>query len=266
VFHTGGMTFLLDGETNPHAIRGHNVEDDFGFTWGFNERQSRWVGCPYQVNRGREDQDGVFYRFFGPDPIAFASSVVFRTGSRGDDMETVVYYYRIPDSKAPAIRTPPKWQVVGLLPATNGWEGFQRAEFIERLPAGEWPNKLTDGDRSLPVVTLGSERGWVDLQNVFFERHHTATPLTILDHAAYARTILASDAGERAVLRLAVDDWAIVWLNGEKIATLRHEGGLRTARIPVTLGKGNNELLIKTNNSDAPGNNRLWVIQAVLEK
>jgi hypothetical protein len=81
VFHTGGMTMLIDGETHPHAIRGHNVEDDFGFTWGFNERQTRWVGCPYQVNRGRLDQDGVFYRFFGPDPIYFENSLIFRTGN-----------------------------------------------------------------------------------------------------------------------------------------------------------------------------------------
>ena len=29
VFHTGGMTMLIDGETQPHVIRGHNVEDDF---------------------------------------------------------------------------------------------------------------------------------------------------------------------------------------------------------------------------------------------
>ena len=59
VFHTGGMTILLDGETNPHAIRGHNVEDDFGYSWGFNNCQSRWIGSPYHVNRNRTDQDGV---------------------------------------------------------------------------------------------------------------------------------------------------------------------------------------------------------------
>ena len=28
VFHTGGMTLLIDGATDPHVIRGHNVEDD----------------------------------------------------------------------------------------------------------------------------------------------------------------------------------------------------------------------------------------------
>ena len=32
VFHTGGMRILIDGETEPHAIRGCNMEDDYGFT------------------------------------------------------------------------------------------------------------------------------------------------------------------------------------------------------------------------------------------
>ena len=94
VFHTGGIKILLDEETDRYTIEGNNVEDDYGFTWGFNSHQTRWIGCPSHQNRGRNDQDGVFYRFFGPDPIAFRSSMTFLAGSRGDDMETVVYYYK----------------------------------------------------------------------------------------------------------------------------------------------------------------------------
>ena len=94
VFHTGGIKILLDEKTDPYTIEGNNVEDDYGFTWGFNGHQTRWIGCPSHKNRGRNDQDGVFYRFFGPDPIAFRSSMTFLAGSRGDDMETVVYYYK----------------------------------------------------------------------------------------------------------------------------------------------------------------------------
>ena len=94
VFHTGGIKILLDEEADRYTIEGNNVEDDYGFTWGFNSHQTRWIGCPSQQNRGRNDQDGVFYRFFGPDPIAFRSSMTFLAGSRGDDMETVVYYYK----------------------------------------------------------------------------------------------------------------------------------------------------------------------------
>ena len=94
VFHTGGIKILLDDEADRYTIEGNNVEDDYGFTWGFNSHQTRWIGCPSHQNRGRNDQDGVFYRFFGPDPIAFRSSMTFLAGSRGDDMETVVYYYK----------------------------------------------------------------------------------------------------------------------------------------------------------------------------
>jgi len=266
VFHTGGMTILLDGETDPHAIRGHNVEDDFGFTWGFNDRQSRWIGCPYHVNRGRLDQDGAFYRFFGPDPIAFRSSLSFRTGSRGDDMETVVYTYRIPGTRAPEAQTPSQWQVTGLFPDAADWDTFQKREFVEDLPPGPWPETLADPEHNLPVVTLESEHGWIDLQNIFFERHHTATPLTIVDHSAYARTILRSDSKKSATLRLAIDDWCLVWLNGQRIAALRHDTGLETARIPIALNQGDNELLVKTNNTATAPNKRLWVLNCVVEE
>jgi len=51
LFHTGGMTILIDGETNPHAIRGHNAEDDFGIAWGFNTVQTPWLGCPWYKMR-----------------------------------------------------------------------------------------------------------------------------------------------------------------------------------------------------------------------
>jgi len=96
------LKILLDEKTDPYTIHGNNVEDDYGFTWGFNNYQTRWIGCPTHENRGRNDQDGVFYRFFGPDPIAFRSSFSFRAGCRGDDMETVVYYYKMSGSGVPA--------------------------------------------------------------------------------------------------------------------------------------------------------------------
>lgn len=265
VFHTGGMTLLIDGESQPHAIRGHNVEDDFGFTWGFNDRQTRWIGCPYHVNRGRLDQDGVFYRFFGPDPIAFQSSLLFRTGSRGDDMETVVYYYKISETAAPSIVSPRTWQVVGLFSGADTWDGFQRQEFVEEVPPGEWPQRLTSGELTLPVTTLKSVRGWIDLQHVFFERHHTATPLTILNHAAYLRTTLVSDRDRQAQLRLAIDDWATLWLNGSRLADLKHTEGLQVASLPIQLERGNNELRIKTSNSDTPRNKRLWAVHCVVD-
>ncbi len=260
VFHTGGTTFLIDGETDPYVIRGHNVEDDFGFTWGFNDRQTRWAGCPYHVNRGRLDQDGVFYRFYGPDPIAFRSSLIFRTGSRGDDMESVVYYYRIPNTGPPEIQTPDSWQVAGLFPNANHWESFRNSSFVEQLPRGKWPVQLAGASHEVSVASLDATRGWIDLQHVYFERHHSATPLTVVNNAAYLRANIQSSASHLAELRLALDDWAIIWMNREKVATIRNEDSIHTHRIPVELQEGNNELLIKTNNRDTPLNKRMWAI------
>ena len=264
VFHTGGMTMLMDGETHPHAIRGHNVEDDFGFTWGFNERQTRWAGCPYQVNRGRLDQDGVFYRFFGPDPIYFESSLIFRTGARGDDMESMVYSYHIPESASANIQMPLEWQVAGLWPEGDQWENF-----IEKdpLPDGSWMESMSLAGGEEPIIAqLSSERGWIDLQYLFFERHHAATPLTVLNHSAYAQTTLPSDRDKTVNLRLSIDDWAIIWVNDEKVAALKHEAGLETIRLPIQLRKGNNKLLIKTNNTDTPPNKRHWAFHVTIEK
>ncbi len=270
VFHTGGMTFLIDGETRPNAIRGHNVEDDFGFTWGFNERQSQWIGCPYQVNRGRTDQDGVFYRFFGPDPIAFHSSLILRTGSRSDDMETVVYTYQIDGVTPTAPLSPLTWHVTGPFRGCDSWEAFQKPGYIANLPVAEWPVKLdrtfpTKNDFKTTEATLQSAHGWIDLQYLFFQQHHIATPMTLLDRYVYARTVIQSDADKEATLRLALDDWALVWLNGKEIAALKHVEGLKTVRVPVTLQQGENELLIKSSNTDTPPNKRLWVIHCAIE-
>ena len=264
VYHTGGMTLLLDGETNPHAIRGYNVEDDFGFGWGFNDRQSRWIGCPWHENRGRKDQDGVFYRFFGPDPISFHSSLVFRTGARGDDMESVVYTYQIEGSEAPKETASLEWQITGPFLGGDNWDEFDKSGYISNIPVGQWP---AEPDQNYPVIRkiLQSDHGWIDLQNIFFERHHTQTPLTILGRCAYARTTIESNSDRSALLSLTVDDWAIVWLNGEKIASLKHDDGLTTSRVRIQLRKGANELLVKTNNSETPLNNKLWVVNCAIE-
>lgn len=255
VFHTGGMRILIDGETDPHAIRGHNMEDDYGFTWGFNDRQTRWIGCPWHVNRGRNDQDGVFYRFFGADPIAFHSSISFLTGCRKDDTESVVYYYRILGSKAPKVNTPLAWQITGPFRGSDNWDGFNRSEFVENTPPGSWPEVLKSGGRSVRVHSFESKYTWASLNRYYHQ---------LADHSVYARTAIDSGRNKAAVLRLALDDWAFVWLNGEKIATLRHERGLKTVRIPIQLKQGKNELRIKNTNTRSI-NRGLWAISCVVE-
>ena len=147
----------------------------------------------------------------------------------------------------------------------NVMEIFQQQEFVEQLPAGSWPDQLVFENQTLPVTALTSDHAWIDLQNVFFERNHTATPRAMIDHSAYARTTVNSDSKKEASLRLAVDGWCLVWLNSEKVATLRHENGLETVRIPIQLEKGKNELLVKTNNSEISPNKRLWVVNTAIE-
>ena len=188
-------------------------------------------------------------------------------------MESVVYYYQIADSLvqsstneiSSSILIPVKWQITGLFPQANNWEIFQRKEFVEQLPAGVWPGQLVFEDQTLPVTVLTSDHAWINLQNVFFERNHTATSRAMIDHSAYVRTTVNSDSKREASLRLAVDGWCLVWLNSEKVATLRHENGLETVKIPVQLEEGKNELLVKTNNSDISPNKRLWVINTAIE-
>ena len=57
----------------------------------------------------------------------------------------------------------------------------------------------------------------------------------------------------------------VVWLNGQKIATLNHKKELKTVRIPVQLKQGGNELRIKNTNSNNT-NNGLWAISCIVEK
>jgi len=262
VFHNSGTRLLIDGQTDPHVIVGHNVEDDFGFSWGFNRYQTRWAGCPFRDNRGRNDQDGVFYRFFGPDPILFRSSLIFTSNARADDYEAVSYFYRVADSQAPRVVTPEKWQAVGAFPDGHDLGVFQRpAEaMIEQLSRAEWPERLTFGTTEYFVRNLTSKYGWLRLGNAYQLR--SAYPMT--DHSVYVRTTLKSDADRQTTLRLGFDNWAIVYLNGKQVVMLDHAAEFETARIPITLKRGDNQLLIKTNNRvnrDA----LVWAINCVIE-
>ena len=153
----------------------------------------------------------------------------------------------------------------------ESWKAFADSPYVsDKLPVAQWP---AEPDRHYPtqdqfqIVTanLESKRGWIDLQNVYFHRHHTATPLTMLDRSVYARTYLHSSETRQGIVRLAVDDWAVVWLNGRKIAALRHDEGLKTVNLPVTLLEGKNELLIKSSNTGTPRNKGLWTIHCMVQ-
>ena len=65
-------------------------------------------------------------------------------------------------------------------------------------------------------------------------------------------------------LRLGLDNWAIVYLNGEQVAVLDHDEEFSAARIPLSLEKGDNQLLIKTNNR-MNRDRHLWAIHCAVE-
>ena len=260
IYHTGGMSILIDGETAPNVIRGINMEDDFGFSWGFHLNQSRWIGSPYHKWGGRTDQDGVIYRFFGPDPIAFESSLSFRCGSRADDVETVAYYYHLPGTAAPPVRTPDRWLVTGFYDRGDDWETFNAAQEVERIPPDRWQRHFA-GRRHF-IRALPADRGWIDFRFSGVDPELTASHFA--DRAMYAAGYLDSERGGAATLRISFGDWLILWVNGERIAALRHDQGFETARIPVTLRKGRNELLLKTNNLGHPA--QCWVANLVIEE
>ena len=89
LYHTGGSVWLIDGEIDPHAIRGYNEEDDFGFGWSYHQLPGRWTGCAHVVHPGIHATEFSAYRFYGPDPIPFRSSLIAYGGSRVDDTVSV---------------------------------------------------------------------------------------------------------------------------------------------------------------------------------
>lgn len=65
-------------------------------------------------------------------------------------------------------------------------------------------------------------------------------------------------------MSLGLDNWAVVYLNGRKVAALDHAGEFKSVKIPITISKGDNQLLIKTNNRQNR-DRHLWAIQCALE-
>ncbi|NBU75783.1 MAG: hypothetical protein EBS30_11265 [Planctomycetes bacterium] len=82
--------------------------------------------------------------------------------------------------------------------------------------------------------------------------------------SGYARTTLISDTERKATLRVGFANWAIVYFNGKKVATVDYTEEFETAKIAISLQKGNNELLIKTNNR-INRERHIWVLNCAVE-
>ena len=166
IWHTGGDTWLIDGEISPHVLRGIGSEDLFGHSFGMYPDMSEWTGAPHVVGLNADCSEVVAYRFFGAESVSFNSSLSLRFGTRANDMESVLYYYNSAQSGATALETPQEWTLSGPFDCQT-WEDFERAEFPE-IPEEEWPGRMgvgraqldrgedgagTDLDRLLPLVS-----------------------------------------------------------------------------------------------------------------
>ena len=176
-------------------------------------------------------------------------------------MESVVYNYRMATPASIASIQEWQWNIAGPFPTEVSLEGFEQ---LDSLPKSPWPESWMANGQTIEVVNQRTHKGWLDLQHLFFEKHHGATPLTLLGHHAYAQHEMKSKRQGEAILRLGLDDWAVVWWNGERVATFQHEDGFEVAEVPVKVRQGSNTCLIKTNNTDQPLNKRLWALHAAL--
>ena len=248
IWHTGGDTWLLDGETNPHVLRGIGSEDLFGHSFGMYPDMSAWAGAPHVVGLNADCAEVVAYRFFGSDSVTFNSSLSLRFGTRANDMESVLYYYKAMEADTTAIETPEEWTLSGPFNCQT-WDDFDRAEFPES-PEEEWPPEWEWGGRQLTAVKTAPELSWIDFTR-WFRRDATGnTGTQPVDAAAYAETVITAQSQKRTVLRLGFDDWLKVWLNDKLITTRRHDDGFAISEVPVTLSRGENRLRLKLSNFD----------------
>jgi hypothetical protein len=274
LYHTGGSVWLVDGESDPHAIRGYNEEDDFGFGWAYHQWLSRWTGCAYVVNPGQQATEFSAYRWYGPDPIPFKTSLIAYSGSRADDTETVLYFYKELESEAPNVESPQEWQVTG------PYRSFTFEEFLEsEAPESEivWPDSWQNDGRTLLSFELSSHRTWVDMTWEFrgrrplwndYAKAFSEQSMSLFSDkpvavSAYARTTIESESKRSVNLRLAFDDWLTLWVNGEKIGTRRHDLGYEIADFPVQLRSGENTIQIKLSNFDNQ-EHRLWAFSCAV--
>ncbi|MCF7848866.1 MAG: DUF2961 domain-containing protein [Kiritimatiellales bacterium] len=264
-YHTGGDTWLIDGESEPGIIRGNGGEDVVGYSFGIYKGNHAWQGAPYI-----EDESGVggsftpciFYRFFGPDAIVFKDSLIAKFGTKAARVETTLYHYRDgqPARKPTSIR---QWYLCGPFDG-HTFEAFDREEFPETeepsdrtfatdLPPWQPNPKRPPEDRPPQYVgrweKTDSRRGWVDFLDVYRGIGYANGSAAGFGGAAYALGNLESTSERDAVLRLAFDDWLKVWVNGKLVATLRHEDGFNIASVPVRLRQGENHILLKLSNS-----------------
>lgn len=156
-------------------------------------------------------------------------------------MESVIFSYQLPGSKAAKADLPAEWEVSQFFDTKMDWNVFKDMPYPQQIPK--------------QATTIKTDHGWVDLHTPEF---HTT------ENSTYIRTNLKSTTDKSATLRLAIPGWANVWVNGKKVKTLQFGYSLDIARIPVKLRKGNNDLLILTANPNHIAFMRHWMVNAAV--
>lgn len=132
-YHTGGDTVFIDGETNPHALRGVGGEDLFGMAFGIFNYGNAWCGAPYTKKTAEDNMlgsgyEGVMYRIFGPDPIWFNTSITARFGTKASDIETILFAY-VNRKPVPDVLTVPEWKLAAPFQCETK-DDFERDEWL----------------------------------------------------------------------------------------------------------------------------------------
>ena len=181
--------------------------------------------------------------------------MLFTSNARPDDYEAVSYFYKTPGSQAPSVVSPNTWQAIGPFADGSTLDAFRQPEdaLVGQLSLETLPDRVSHGKTQFPVRKLASKYGWLTLGNIFPS-----------GHSVYVRTTLKSDTDRKAILRLVLDNWALVYLNGKQVAMLDHAEEMEMARVPISLKKGDNQLLIKTNNR-MNRDRLLWAIHSAVE-
>ena len=144
----GEFKFYMDGDTEFPTICGTGTEDWIGQSWGFQNINYLYGGCPLNDGAARQN---AYYRWHMKDPVYWqeqGKATMQQIGHRGelferqDDMHSCSFWYEpLPSAELPALpgyeaRIAPPWKLVAKGAAVNGPEpGLDDRLGVEVPPA-----------------------------------------------------------------------------------------------------------------------------------